>query len=224
MLVLRQRQACRFRRNARPTGQPGGNDGRRWWKCRKCAIARSVQILLELRCVGGPIPRGTPRAGGPSLRAGEITGIAGVSGNGQATLSALIEGRIAPISGDLHWREGDAAMEHARFVCRIWPIRGSPCTHDQRHECDREHDLGNLSQRRFRGTASSTGRRRAVSPKQSLQITRSRPAGYLRPPASGGNMQKLTLAGLSTAIRRSSWPTSRRAGWTSVRLPMFIAG
>src|SRR5690606_8924442 len=56
------------------------------------------RVLLELRDVTVE-----PRQGGIRLerinlvlRAGEITGIAGVSGNGQATLAALLEGRIAP--------------------------------------------------------------------------------------------------------------------------------
>jgi simple sugar transport system ATP-binding protein len=36
-----------------------------------------------------------------SLRAGEITGIAGVSGNGQSVIAGLIEGTLAPQSGSL---------------------------------------------------------------------------------------------------------------------------
>jgi ABC-type uncharacterized transport system ATPase subunit len=36
-----------------------------------------------------------------SLRGGEITGLAGVSGNGQATLAALIAGTEAPVSGEI---------------------------------------------------------------------------------------------------------------------------
>ena len=42
-----------------------------------------------------------------SLRSGRITGIAGVSGNGQAALSALLEGMANPVRGTL--RIGDAA-------------------------------------------------------------------------------------------------------------------
>src|SRR5690606_36313510 len=61
---------------------------------------RAGPALLELRGVAA-----SPRHGGTrlerldlSLQSGEITGLAGVSGNGQSTLSALLEGRIAPLA------------------------------------------------------------------------------------------------------------------------------
>src|SRR5690606_11123379 len=40
-----------------------------------------------------------------ALRAGEITGLAGVSGNGQATLAALIAGTLKPSSGTMTIRD-----------------------------------------------------------------------------------------------------------------------
>lgn len=61
------------------------------------------EALLELRDVSTAPAPGRPalRWIDLALRAGEITGIAGVSGNGQATLSALIEGRDVPQSGEI---------------------------------------------------------------------------------------------------------------------------
>ena len=67
------------------------------------APGRSGAILFEFAGVSTATAPGRPalRQIDLALRAGEITGIAGVSGNGQATLSALIEGREKPLSGDL---------------------------------------------------------------------------------------------------------------------------
>jgi simple sugar transport system ATP-binding protein len=58
---------------------------------------RSGPVRLELRGVGaGPL-----RAVDLALRGGEITAIAGVSGNGQSALAALVGGMLAPERGAL---------------------------------------------------------------------------------------------------------------------------
>ncbi|MCU0791253.1 MAG: ATP-binding cassette domain-containing protein, partial [Nitratireductor sp.] len=66
------------------------------------APARPGEILLEMRDVSAAAPSGIAiENAGLALRAGEITGIAGVSGNGQSVIAGLIEGTLAPRSGTL---------------------------------------------------------------------------------------------------------------------------
>jgi simple sugar transport system ATP-binding protein len=59
--------------------------------------------LLSLRNVDARDPRGRQGIEGVSLdiRAGEIVGIAGVSGNGQTALSAVLSGLLAPSGGEI---------------------------------------------------------------------------------------------------------------------------
>jgi general nucleoside transport system ATP-binding protein len=59
--------------------------------------------LLQLQNVSAKLPGGRVALDKASLtlRAGEITGIAGVSGNGQSVIAALIEGMVAPSSGQM---------------------------------------------------------------------------------------------------------------------------
>lgn len=61
------------------------------------------QVLVELKGVHTPTIGSAPglRAVDLRLRGGQITGLAGVSGNGQAALADLIGGLIAPVSGSL---------------------------------------------------------------------------------------------------------------------------
>jgi general nucleoside transport system ATP-binding protein len=61
------------------------------------------RVMLSLEAVSATLPGGrVPLQDATlALRAGEITGLAGVSGNGQAVLAALIEGMVAPASGRL---------------------------------------------------------------------------------------------------------------------------
>jgi simple sugar transport system ATP-binding protein len=59
------------------------------------------RVMLALDNVDAALPGGRVplRHATLDLRAGEITGLAGVSGNGQAVLAALIEGMVVPSAG-----------------------------------------------------------------------------------------------------------------------------
>lgn len=61
-------------------------------------------VLVSLASVSTPDRGAAPglKSATMNLRAGQIIGLAGVSGNGQAALADLIGGLIAPASGDLH--------------------------------------------------------------------------------------------------------------------------
>ncbi|HSO48332.1 MAG TPA: ATP-binding cassette domain-containing protein, partial [Rhizobiaceae bacterium] len=64
--------------------------------------ARPGETLLEMIKVHAAAPSGIAvEDANLALRAGEITGIAGVSGNGQSVIAGLIEGTLAPRSGTL---------------------------------------------------------------------------------------------------------------------------
>jgi ABC-type uncharacterized transport system ATPase subunit len=67
-------------------------------------------VLLLVEDVAAPDPAGRQgiEAASLAMRAGEIVGIAGVSGNGQSALAALISGLVRPRSGTL--RIGEAAV------------------------------------------------------------------------------------------------------------------
>ncbi|MGS1096502.1 ABC transporter ATP-binding protein (plasmid) [Aquamicrobium terrae] len=60
-------------------------------------------VVFELKGVSTQGQGNAARLDGVSLalRAGEITGLAGVSGNGQATLAALMAGTLSPASGEM---------------------------------------------------------------------------------------------------------------------------
>ncbi len=65
--------------------------------------AQGGAAALELRDVSAEGQGPAARLAGVSLalRQGEITGLAGVSGNGQATLAALISGTLTPAAGEI---------------------------------------------------------------------------------------------------------------------------
>ncbi|MCO8146322.1 ABC transporter ATP-binding protein [Rhodovulum tesquicola] len=67
------------------------------------APGRAGETLMELRDVSTPSEgnRTGLRRVSLALRAGQITGLAGVSGNGQGALADLVSGLIAPASGAL---------------------------------------------------------------------------------------------------------------------------
>jgi general nucleoside transport system ATP-binding protein len=74
------------------------------------APGRPGAVLMSLDAVMTPDAEGAPglKAVSLNLRAGQITGIAGVSGNGQAALSDLISGLIRPAGGRLSVGNADA--------------------------------------------------------------------------------------------------------------------
>jgi simple sugar transport system ATP-binding protein len=66
------------------------------------APANPGKTLLEMNEVSAQTPSGIRIENASlALRAGEITGIAGVSGNGQSAIAGLIEGTLAPLTGTL---------------------------------------------------------------------------------------------------------------------------
>ncbi|NDZ15180.1 heme ABC transporter ATP-binding protein [Variovorax sp. WS11] len=87
------------------------------------AQAASGAPLLDARGLGWRDAQGTPRLADVSLqlRAGEIVGIAGVSGNGQSELLEVLSGMLVPQAGTLalgaqtftpqHWLDPEAARE-----------------------------------------------------------------------------------------------------------------
>lgn len=76
----------------------------------KVAAGVAGPALMRLEAVTTPDREGAPglKAASLSLHAGQITGIAGVSGNGQAALSDILSGLAAPASGRLMLRETPA--------------------------------------------------------------------------------------------------------------------
>ena len=74
------------------------------------APGRPGPVLMALEGVTTPDAEGAPglKAVSLALRAGQITGIAGVSGNGQAALSDLVSGLIRPAAGRLTLGNADA--------------------------------------------------------------------------------------------------------------------
>ena len=111
-----------------------------------------------------------------TLRGGEITGLAGVSGNGQALLADRAERRCGAGRG----HDDAARRDRSRLVAarhdqprhRPHP-RGPPRRrHDRRHERHRERHRRALSLAAFQPrAASSTGPRRAASPRRSSPTT-----------------------------------------------------
>ena len=69
----------------------------------KVAAANPGAVVLEMNNVSTAGQGASARLDGLSLelRGGEITGLAGVSGNGQATLAALIAGTLKPALGEM---------------------------------------------------------------------------------------------------------------------------
>jgi simple sugar transport system ATP-binding protein len=89
------------------------------------------QTLLTLSGVTAPDPRGRQPIEDVTLavRAGEIVGIAGVSGNGQGALAALLSGMVAPLSGTVEI----AGEPVRRFAPRALLARGVGRIPEDRH-------------------------------------------------------------------------------------------
>ncbi|MFO1328488.1 MAG: ABC transporter ATP-binding protein [Rubrivivax sp.] len=148
---------------------------------------------------------GVPRLDGVSLalRAGEIVGIAGVSGNGQSELLDVLSGLHAPLEGTLvvgsdrfdpaHWIDPARARQlriahvpedrHLRGLVLPFPAWESAVLGYQTRDCYNRH--GWMQQRRMQGDCADMMERYDVRPRNA-QLRSSK--------FSGGNQQKLVLA------------------------------
>ena len=84
-------------------------------------VGGDVALPQTSACVPGPVVLRLNNLSAPglngvslALRAGQITGLAGVSGNGQAALADVISGLIAPVQGSLHLRGAQVTRWSAR--------------------------------------------------------------------------------------------------------------
>ncbi len=134
------------------------------------------------------------------LRAGEIVGIAGVSGNGQAALAALLAGLLRPERGRVHLDGSQTALSSPRAAVRAGV--GRIPEDRERDGVVGELDLAsNLALERLAAPETSRLgllRRRAMRERARRAIE----AWGIRAPGpdvparllSGGNMQKIVLA------------------------------
>ncbi len=136
---------------------------------------------VRLRLVDVSTPDG---GGGPGLKrvrldlcGGRITGLAGVSGNGQRALADLIAGLVSPAEGRIEIDGKAARLVAPRGACRGRRAdpRGSPFhRHDRRLHPDRERDPRRLWRGRpSAAPAGSTGARPRLMPATSSPITTS---------------------------------------------------
>ncbi|MFN7725523.1 MAG: ABC transporter ATP-binding protein [Rubrivivax sp.] len=167
------------------------------------ADAQPGAVLLDAVDLQWRDALGVPRLGGVSLqlRAGEIVGIAGVSGNGQSELLDVLSGLLAPASGTL--RLGGQAFEGARWLDTA-QARDLGLAHvpEDRHRRGmvlpfaawesavlghqrRYTRWGFMQQRRMRADTADMMERYDVRPRNPLL----RSSKF-----SGGNQQKLVLA------------------------------
>ncbi|SEA07660.1 ABC transporter ATP-binding protein [Variovorax sp. YR216] len=134
-----------------------------------------------------------------TLRAGEITAIAGVSGNGQVALAELLSGTRSPTAGTVKLMGRDLPPSPARLV-----LRGVARIPEDRHAVGVIGDLPvweNAVSERLRSRAFSRWRfwvRRGAAKAHARAVEKAYDVrgGGLDTPArslSGGNMQKLIL-------------------------------
>ncbi len=160
------------------------------------------EAVIVARNVRAPDPRGrqTLENADFTIRAGEILGIAGVSGNGQSALAALICGLVAPQEGEIVI----AGEPVRRFSPRALMQAGVGRIPEDRH-----HDgiVGtmrlweNLALEDIRDPAAQTGgflrqgalRIRAKEAMSAFDVRGGGPETEARL-LSGGNMQKIILA------------------------------
>jgi general nucleoside transport system ATP-binding protein len=149
---------------------------------------------------------GVPRLAGVSLslRAGEIVGIAGVSGNGQSELLEMLSGMARPQAGTLAWATG-ASRPRAGWTRP--PRRNLGLAHvpEDRHRCGmvlpfaawETAVLGYQRSPRFAGAFGWLKRlvmRSATAQMMDAYDVRPRNPALRRSKFSGGNQQKLVLA------------------------------
>ena len=134
-----------------------------------------------------------------TLRTGEIFGLAGVSGNGQAALAALLSGSERPIAGtillDGETHEPWSTARGAGTRHRPHPGGPARCRHDRRYDGCREPDHGELPFAALLPLGSSrlgrgTGVRQEIIADYDVKCPS--PDARIRL-LSGGNMQKLIL-------------------------------
>ena len=157
---------------------------------------------------------GVPRLAGVSLtlRAGEIVGVAGVSGNGQSELLEALAGMLVPQSGSLVVADPQQPPDvSARFTPRRWldPARARALriahVPEDRHRCAivlpfAAWESAVLGQHRLARFASAWGwLKRAAMKRETAKMmdaydVRPRDPELRTSKFSGGNQQKLVLA------------------------------
>ena len=176
------------------------------------------------RGVSTPDGGGLPglRAVDLALRGGRITGLAGVSGNGQAALAGLIAGVIAParaemltVSASRSGRAGRRARRSAA-ASRASPRTATAPAASAAMSLPRTPSSRPTARRRSAAAAGSTGARRERFAEGIIaRLRRALPgaAGAASALLSGGNMQKLILGrALSTgAADHPRQPADARA-------------
>lgn len=166
----------------------------------KAAPREPGPVLLELRSVSTFAASGTPlRDVSLELHGGVITGIAGVSGNGQAALAGLLSGTLSPRSGRL--LIGDAAQPG--WSPRAALDRGIARIPEDRHAVGSVADMSvteNVISERYRARPFSrygmidwnAARKFAERLIAAYDVKCPSPETRIRL-LSGGNMQKLIL-------------------------------
>ena len=167
------------------------------------AVVSTGPVLLSARNLLWKDALGVPRLDGVSLelRAGEIVGIAGVSGNGQSELLDVLAGMRTPLQGELvvgdtrfdpaHWLDTAEARDlgiahvpedrHARGLVLPFALWESAVLGYQRRYSRR----GFMRQRSMRDDCAEMMERYDVRPRNpALRSSK----------LSGGNQQKLVLA------------------------------
>ncbi|WP_046867386.1 ABC transporter ATP-binding protein [Microvirga massiliensis] len=160
------------------------------------------KVLLALNDVEARDPRGRQSIHDVTLavRAGEIVGIAGVSGNGQGALAALLSGLVAPNRGEVRIA-GNAVQ---RFAPRALLARGVGRIPEDRHhdgivgamrvwENIALEDLREPAWQRAGFLRTGALRRRAEDTITAYDVRCPGPEAEARL-LSGGNIQKLILA------------------------------
>lgn len=159
-------------------------------------------LLLRLDRVTTPDREGAPglKAANLSLHAGQITGIAGVSGNGQAALSDILSGLLSPLSGQVLI---DGRPAPSRWTPAAALASGLGRIPEDRHKTGtiadfsltentvlERHDRPPFSKGGLMDWAAATSQTRAIIEKYDVRCPG--PDTRIRL-LSGGNMQKLIL-------------------------------
>lgn len=172
----------------------------------EAATKSAGSVLMSVQDLSWSDQAGTPRVSGVSveLRAGEIVGIAGVAGNGQSELLALLSGMLRPQQGRLDF--GGVVWGSARWLDPTMARRlGLAHVPEDRHRFGvvlpfAVWEAALLGYHRLRRFATRWGwiRRSAarVAAQTMLEGFDVRPAQIDLPTStlSGGNQQKLILA------------------------------